>query len=117
MQQAARKLLEIQIKITAIFTVLAFFVAGISWQAVLAGPAVSCMASLVNIVIVRKLPPVLGGRDFYRMMLVCEMCKWLSVGLFTSILLVGTDLQALGIVIGFAVNYLGSHLVTFLLMK
>ncbi|MBP3194180.1 MAG: hypothetical protein J6M05_00715 [Cardiobacteriaceae bacterium] len=117
MKQTVLQLLTVQVAFALIFTVIAVFIAGISWQAVLAGSAISCTATASSFLVIRKLPQVLGAKNFYRVMLVCESFKWLSVGIFTSVLLIGTNLQALGIVIGFTVNYFGSHLMTFLLMK
>lgn len=81
-----------------------------AWQAVAAGALTALIATLPAWFIVRRMPAVIKGRDFFIVMVVCEAGKWLLTAIMTIIFL--HYFHAFGIVIGFIVTYVGAYVGT-----
>lgn len=110
MRHAIGRLLTAQVLIaTALFAGMYFS----PWQAwagaTLAGGLISLTTALFAHLLFRRMPKALDARTFYGAMLIYEALKWMIVAILVAVCMQVFALNAVGIVVGFAPTYLGSH--------
>lgn len=109
MQKTIVKLLIVQIEIAIVLILLALLVTHHHFVlSIGAGALMSILITMMIWLIIRRAPVVLRARTFYTLMWICEIIKWLMVMVLTTIF-IRMRLEALGLVLGFALTYLGGY--------
>lgn len=104
MQKTLIKLLRLQVLLLVVFAgAVAMFVGKAGMLAALAGGCLAVLATLLAIVIFRRLPRVMPGQMFYRGMVICEIGKWIVVVVMGSIAL--RHYPPLWVLLGFIAVY------------
>lgn len=75
---------------------------------VLMGGLIAWLASVIVFLFVRRLPDKLNAQQFYIVMIIAELLKWLSVIGFTILFV--RYFSALGLIGGFAIVYVVSYM-------
>lgn len=106
-------LLKFQMLIALMTVIITAIFVPAYWKSVLAGTSISLIATCAIKLMLSRMPTVIRSREFYGMMIVSEVVKWLVVIILTIIYL-KINLNALGIVFGFSITYIISYMLTWL---
>ena len=115
MQKTVVKLLVTQPVIAIVLLVLTWLSAyRYLAHPIFLGTLVSIITSAALMLVIRKLPKVLKARTFYALMWLCEILKWLII-IILMIIFLKMQVNALGLVIGFATTYVGGYFMMLIL--
>lgn len=109
MQKTIVKLLIVQLGIGLVLVLLVLLT---NYQqlalSIASGSLVGVLTTAVIWILMRRAPIVLRARVFYALMWICEIIKWLVVTILMAVFL-KLRLDALGLVLGFSVTYVGGY--------
>ncbi len=116
MQKVSVRLLQIQLVVGILLSLL---VGASPYRdyllSVVAGATISWATAMATYLMFRRMPEVIRRKDFYKMMVVCEVTKWLVLIVLTIFIITTLDIRGFGLVMGFGLTYLGSHFLIFIM--
>ncbi|UJF23974.1 hypothetical protein L0B52_06425 [Suttonella sp. R2A3] len=102
MQQHLKRLLRVQAWIWLLTLLVAALIAQFHLLAgIAAGGLLGISATLVAMMIFRRMPEVVSAKTFFSAMVVYELAKWLVIATLGIVLMQQTAFAPLGLIIGF----------------